>query len=305
MGHARATLLIAVVSLSVASALHGQTVDDQIMMHRGSLCLGTSYTHDAWDEYWEGPLKRVNGNIGTITTESLTPMAAYGLTDRLNVIASLPYVHTEASQGVLRGQSGWQDLTVALKLNMLETPFTRHGALRAIAVASAGAPVGDYTPDFLPLSIGSASRSLSGRLTLGFRADPGWFLDGSAAYTRRGNVKLDRPYYFTDDHLYLSDEVSMPDVFDYKVGVGYWKHGLYAPISFSQRITRGGGDIRRQDTPFVSNRMNSSRLGALVVYSLPMARSLAVRAEGFYTLSGRNVGQATTLSAGLLYTLHF
>ena len=37
-----------------------------------------------------------------------------------------------------------------------------------------------------------------------------------------------------------------------------------------------------------------------------MARNLAVRGRpASYTVSGRNVGQATTLTAGLLYTFHF
>ena len=304
---ARGTLLagIVLVSLSLAPALGAQTVDDSVMMHRNSVCTGLLYTHDHWDEYWEGTLKRVNGNIGTITTESVAGMASYGVTDRLGVIAVLPYVRTNASQGVLHGQRGFQDLTVALKYNLLETDFTSRGSLRTIVVASAGTPVGDYTPDFLPLSIGSASRSVSGRLTLSFRAHAGWFVEGTSAYTWRGNVKLDRPYYFTNDRLFMSDEVPMPEVFDYKVGLGYAGHGFYIPITFTQRITRGGGDIRRQDMPFVSNRMNFSKVDAVVLYALPMAKQLALRAEGSYTVHGRNVGQATTVTGGLLYTFHF
>ena len=58
----------------------------------------------------------------------------------------------------------------------------------------------------------------------------------------------------------------MPDVFDYTLSAGYLKGGLQVPISFSQQTTLGGGDIRRQDMPFVSNRMNFSRLDAVVMY---------------------------------------
>jgi outer membrane putative beta-barrel porin/alpha-amylase len=304
-GHAHAAPLALAAVLSLASSIHAQSVDDHVMMPRRNLCAVASYTHESWDQYWEGALERGNGNVGTVTTESFGPSAAYGISDRLNVIAMLPYVKTHASQGVLHGMSGWQDLTVALKFNALETPFTSHGALRTILVVSGGTPVSDYTPDFLPLSIGSHSRSLSGRLTLGFQAHAGWFLEGSGAYTRRGDVKLDRPYYYTDGQLFLSDEVAMPDVFDYKVAAGYLKHGFYAPLYFQQRITRGGGDIRRQDSPFVSNRMNASRVGAFVQYSLPMARRLALKVEGAYTVDGRNVGQATSLTGGLLYTFRF
>jgi hypothetical protein len=148
----------------------------------------------------------------------------------------LPYVWTEASDGVLQGQDGFQDVTVAAKFRLLQ-------------------------PDFYPLSIGSASERAAVRAIVHFRMTEGWFLTGSAAYTWRGNVTLDRPSYFTDGQLYLTDEVAMPDVFDYTVSAGYRKGPLDVPITFSQQTTLGGGDIRRQDMPFVSNRMNLSRIG--------------------------------------------
>jgi hypothetical protein len=285
--------------------LRAQTIDDGLMMSKRSLCTGFLYTHDRWDQYWEGTLKRGNGNIGTISTQAVTWAGNYGITDRLNVIAMVPYVWTSASQGVLKGMSGFQDVTVAAKYNLLETALTSRGSLRAIVVASAGAPLTDYTPDFQPLSIGLASKRLSGRFTLNFQTKQGWYLNGSAAYTWRDNVTLDRSAYYTDGQLYLSNEVAMPDVFDYTVTAGYLKNGFQIPISFSQQSTLGGGDIRRQDMPFASNRMNSSKVDAQVVYFLPKAKNLSVRAMGTYTVSGRNVGQATTLTAGLLYVFHF
>jgi hypothetical protein len=298
-------LLPAVLIALTAARVSAQTIEDSVMMRKNSLCTAVLYAHDRWESYWEGPLKRVNGNIGKITTQCVSAMVDYGVTDRLNVIASLPYVWTEASQGVLHGVSGWQDLTVAAKFNLLETDFTRSGSLRTIVAVAAGTPIGDYTPDYYPLSLGSASRRLSGRLTLSFRAKRGWFLDGTSAYTWRDNVTLDRAYYYTNDQLFFSDQVAMPDVFDYTVSAGYRRPGLDIPISFSQQITRGGGDIRRQDAPFVSNRMNYSKVDALVTYDLPMMKSLSVRAAGSYIVQGRNVGQATTVTAGLLYTFHF
>jgi len=295
---------LVVLALS-APVLDAQTIEDGVMMPGKSLCTGFLYAHDGWDEYWEGSLKRRNENIGTISTQSVTWVGSYGITDRLNVIAMLPYVWTGASQGTLGGMNGWQDLTVAAKYNLLETAFTSRGTLRAIVGAAAATPVGDYTPDFLPLSLGSSSRRFAGRLTLNFQATAGWFLNGSAAYTWRRNVTLDRSAYFTDGHLHLGNEVAMPDVFDYTVSAGYMGRGWQVPLSFSQQNTLGGGDIRRQDMPFVSNRMNSARVEALVMYTLPTPRSLALRVAGAHVVSGRNAGQATTVTAGLLYTFHF
>jgi hypothetical protein len=292
--------------LAVAlSPLEAQTIDDSVMMPRGALCTGVHYTHDRWDEYWEGTLERRNGNIGTVTTEAVTWMGSYGVTNSLNVIAMLPYVWTEASQGVLSGMSGVQDATLAVKYQMLDTPFTKAGAMRAIAVASASTPVSNYVPDFLPMSIGLGSSRLAARLTLSFQAKQGWFLDGSGAYTWRGNVGLDRSSYYTDGQLFLSDEVAMPDVFDYRISAGYRDRRFNIPVSFIQQFTRGGGDIRRQDMPFVSNRMDHSRLEATAMYWPGKPRNLGVQLGAAYTVDGRNVGRATTLLAGLLYTIHF
>lgn len=293
-------------ALILASPLHAQTVDDGIMLERKTLFAGNLYVHDSWDEYWEGARKRDNGNIGTLTTQTNLWFANYGVTDRLNVIGTLPYIWTRASQGVLRSMQGVQDVTLAAKYNAMrrQSPL---GVVRAIAVASAGIPLTDYTPDFMPLSIGSASRRVSGRFTLNVQSDPGWFANASAAYTWRADVTLDRPYYYTDGQLHLTDRVDMPNVFDYVVSGGYRKHGLMATGSFSQQRTRGGGDIRRQDMPFVSNRMNFSKVGAMVMYPLPVPklRNLAVQGAYAYIVDGRNVGQATTWTFGVMYTLPF
>ena len=288
-----------------APPLRSQTIEDGLMMPKRNFCTGFLYVHDSWDQYWEGTLKRGNGNIGTITTQTITWAGNYGVTDRLNVIAMVPYVKTKASQGVLHGMSGFQDMTVAVKYKVLDTAFTSRGSFRTILAASAGAPLTDYTPDFLPLSIGLASNRLSGRMTFMFHAKQGWFIHASGAYSGRGKVTLDRPSYYTDGQLFISDQVAMPDVFDYTVSAGYLRERMHFPISFSQQITRGGGDIRRQDMPFVSNRMNVQKVEALAMYYLPTPKKLAVRLAANYTLDGRNVGQSTTITAGLFYIFDF
>ena len=47
------------------------------------------------------------------------------------------------------------------------------------------------------------------------------------------------------------------------------------------------------------------RVEALAMVHLPTPKNLAVRVAGTYAVNGRNVGQATTFTAGLLYTFHF
>ena len=295
-------LLALLASLSVP--LHAQTIDDGMMMAKHDLFTGNLYSHDSWEEYWEGTLKRVNGNVGTVTTHTNAWFADYGLTGRLNVMATVPYVWTRPSMGVLQGQRGLQDVTLAGKYSFIERSSARRGALRAIAVLSGGFPLSDYTPDFLPLSIGSQSQRIAGRLTLNYQSNPGWYLNGSTAYTRRADVTLDRPYYYTDGQLFFTSQVTMPDLADYVVSAGYLKHGLNANVSYAQQFTQGGGDIRRQDSPFVSNLMNFSKVGAMVMTPLPKIQNLAFQFAFAYTVDGRNVGQATTFTTGVFYRFH-
>jgi hypothetical protein len=287
-----------------ATPVRAQTVDDGIMIDGKSLLTGYLFTHDAWDEYWEGPLKRVNGNIGTLTTQTSVWYVNYGVTNRLNVIATLPYVRTHASQGTLRNMQGLQDVGLAAKYRLFSVS-SPVGMIRTFAVGSTGLPMTDYTPDFYPLSIGSNSRRVSGRLTVNVQAKPGWFVNASSAYTWRANVTLDRPYYFTDGRLFLTSDVDMPNVFDYGIGGGYLNRRLMASATFSQQRTLGGGDIRRQDMPFVSNRMNFDRIGGMVMWSVPKLRQVSIQGAYSYTLRGRNVGQASTITGGVMYSLPF
>jgi len=289
----------------LAPSLNAQTIDDGIMLANKTLCAGALYSHDSWDHYWEGSLERVNGNIGTVTTQSLTMAANYGVTSWFNAIINVPYIWTNASEGVLHGQAGFQDLALAAKFKAISLPVGHHGALRAIAVLSGTLPMTNYTPDLQPLSLGTNSKTLSGRMTLNYLGNRGLYLNGTAAYTLRGNVTLDRPYYFTNNQLYLSNQVAMPNLFNYGVSVGYRKNDLSLLGDFSVQQARGGGDIRPQDMPFVSNRTNYSKAGATIKVPVPKVKRLQYWFIYSNTFQGRNVGQSNTFTTGLMYTLPF
>jgi hypothetical protein len=293
-------LMLAALGASSASA---QTLDDGLLIPKKTLTTGVMYAHDSWNEYWEGSLKRTNGNIGTLTTQSVAWVGGYGVTDRLSLMATLPYVWTHASQGVLHDLSGFQDLTFAAKFRLLSTGPTGKGILNAFLVGAAAVPIGDYTPDFYPLSIGTGGSRAAARLTVGYESTSAWFANASSGYTFCNNVRLNRNSYFTDGQLFLTNEVTMPNVLENSISVGASPGNWRIPVSLVQRHTLGGGDIRRQDMPFVSNRMDFVRLDGGVMYRLP--KSLTVGFGAGRVLNGRNVGQSTTFTSGLSYALHF
>ncbi len=269
-----------------------------------TFCGGFIYGHDQWKNYWEGTHKRENLNLGKITTQSITYMGTYGLNDKINLIAMVPYVWTKSSGPTLSGLQGVQDLTLAVKYNFFAQDFG-NSKFKTFATGTFSTPLTNYSPDFLPMSIGLHSKNLSGRLTLNYTLNHTWYLNASGAYTWRSNVTLDRPSYYTDGQLYLTNEVWMPNVVDFIVNAGYHKHMLQAEVFFTAQNTLAGGDIRRQDMPFVSYRMNASKVGALILYHLGWPKNLAVRASASYVVDGRNVGQTTSLTAGLMYTVFF
>lgn len=295
---------LCVLFLSGFVSVRAQTLTDGLMMPKKDLCTGLMYTNDQWTKYWEGELKRENGNIGKITTQSLMWFGNYGITDKINIIAMLPYIKTEASQGTLHGMEGIQDLSVGVKYNFFGKKFEK-SSFNVFAVLNFSTPLSDYTQDFFPLSIGTQTTNIVYRLNAHFKIEQGWFINGSGGYTWRSNTTLDRSSYYDGTDFYNSDEVKMPNVFDVFVSTGYQKGALQAEVNYLQQNTLGGGDIRRQDMPFVSNRMNFQKIGLLVMYYLPKPKNVAVRGSVMQTVAGRNVGQSTTFLGGILYTFHF
>jgi hypothetical protein len=277
---------------------------DALMMPKKDLGAGLFYSHDQWTKYWEGTLKRENGNIGTLSTQSATWMGAYGLTNKVTLIATVPYVWTKATGGTLHSMQGIQDLTVAAKYNFFAAEVGRN-SFKLFGMFAFSTPLSNYSKDFLPLSIGLGSTNLSYRLTGHYAFDEKWFVTLSGAYTWRSNVYLDRPSYYTNGQLYYTDEVKMPNTLDGIARMGYHKGSLRTEVYYTVQRTLGGGDIRRQDMPFVSNQMNFMKVGASIMFVSPHLKYIALRAWGNYTLAGRNVGQSTTLTLGAMYFIHF
>ena len=292
--------------LAAPAALSAQTIDDALMMPHRQLCTGFIYTHDSWDRYWEGSLERSNGNIGTVTTQTVSWMATYGVTDRLNVIAMVPWVTTHASAGVLVGMHGVQDLTVALKWNALSTPLTSVGTLQAFAVVSGAGPLSDYTPDFQPLSIGTREPA-----RLGARQPA---LPGERGLVRRGHGRL---------HLARQGE-ARPAVLLHERPALLQRRGrdagrrrlhlpgrlLEARALRADLLLAADHDRRRRHPPpgravrvEPDERSRASTRSSITTF-LPRG-GWVCRSAPAYVPSGRNVGQSTTLLGGVTYIFRF
>jgi hypothetical protein len=293
--------LLSFMMLASFNALTAQTPTDALMMDKGQICFAALYTHDTWDQYWEGELKRTNGNIGTLTRQTIMPMFALGITDRFNVIGALPWMKTQASGGQMRGVSGFQDFGLWLKATALEKT-SGSGILSIHTVLGMTLPTSDYLEDYAPFSLGLGCPDFSIRATPQFLFNKGLFIRGTAAYNIRGSAKIERDYYYTTHGIY-SDEVDMPNALSYGATIGQWlfDYTLQVQATFDGLNTFGGFDIRRQDAGFPSNKMNFTRVGAFVNYYPTFAPGFGIVAQLNQVLTGRNVGMSTAFTGGITY----
>jgi hypothetical protein len=289
-----------VATLSLASLItKAQTMTDGIFMAKGNLCGGVTYTNDSWSKYWEGTLYRENKNIGTLTTQSIMVMGNYGISDRFNVLASLPYITTKASDGVLHGMSGFQDLTLALKYRVAQAKN-----LSVIGSVGGSIPTNNYVADFLPLAIGMQSKTLYGRGILYYTLPADLALTLHGTYTARSNVKVDRYMYYSDKG-YFTNEMTMPDVVNFGGKFGHYSYRWQLEGTYDQQITQGSLDIRRNDMPGLCDKFDFTKVGFIAAYRVPQLKDLQIVLTGSKVLSGRNVGESTNFSVSLTKYIDF
>jgi hypothetical protein len=284
----------------VVSLAKGQTADDAIMMSKKQWCNGLTYMYSSWNKYWEGNLKRSNLNMGTVSTQSLMLMSNYGISDKVNVLVTVPYVWTHATAGTLHGLKGFQDIAVDLKYEFYQHKIGK-GNLSLIGVGSFSTPLTNYENDLQPMSIGLGSTNLAGRLTVDYQNGV-FFTTISSAYVWRSNVTIDKTAYYNGEEM-LTDQVDMPNQQMSNIFIGYRTSTLTVRAQLYNMYTYGGFDIRRNDFPFVSNQMNLTTLGAHVKYFLPFVPNLELIGGADFAIAGRNMGQSQTYTAGLYYVL--
>jgi hypothetical protein len=295
--------LLLFVACLLAFGLGAQTETDGLFMAKRNICGGLVYGNSSWNKYWEGTFFRENANLGTFKSQSVMAMANYGITNRLNVIASASYIQNKVTAGTLAGQKGIQDLNLFLKQEVFAKEIKGFNT-SLVAVAGVSAPLTNYVADFLPISIGMRSKTASIRMMADVQKGH-WYGTASALWMKRGNVTIDRNAYYTTEMIY-SNQVTMPDVFSYNIRLG-WRDmaDKVFELVLDRMNTIGGFDMRKNDMPFLSNNMEALRAGLNIKYLIPKTGGLSVMASGMHTLSGRNMGKANTIMAGLVYQAEF
>jgi hypothetical protein len=231
-------------------------------------------------------------------------MIAYGIIDKLNILISTPYVKTKSSGGQLAGVQGFQDISIGLKYEAYKKDFGKH-RVSALVVAQFGTPMTNYLSDYMPYSLGLGTQEFTSRVIGQYEFNKLIYARGSAAYLWRGQTEIERPYYYANGSYYTT-YMDVPNAVNYQAVLGGWlfKHDLRLEASYSVLKCVSGDDIRRWNMPQPTNKMDGTQAGFFAQYYFQRIKPL----KGFslmtafgQTLEGRNVGKATSMSAGMTY----
>ncbi len=293
-------LCLAVV-LGFAGVLPAQTPSDDLMMKKGEICIALMYDDGAWDEYWEGPTLRTNANIGTLSRNTLGPMIAYGIIDKLNMHVGAAYVQTEASGGQQTGVEGIQDLSLSLKYEFFNKQAGK-GKVSFLSTLGFSTPLTNYLSDYMPFSLGFGAPELNLRGILQYRLDNGIYVRGALAHLWRGQTEVERDYYYNNGSYY-TNLMDVPNAWNYNAVAGVWLFGnsLKLEASYMGLKSTSGDDIRKYNAPQPTNKVEVEQAGFFAQYYFKKIKGLGVLAYYSQMINGRNMGKFTNLGFGLTY----
>lgn len=291
-----ATTSLFLLSLTSLSA---QSTTDGFFQPKGQGNLTASYTRSVFDAFFVGD-ERVEGvpAHNEITQQIFSLYGTYGITDRLTVIANVPFITADGDGEAdpVNGEtevSGLQDVSLALKYQLFSLAVGNSSQLRGIGGLGVGIP-GGYQPNGI-LSLGNGAFATDLSLGGHLQTDGGFFVTGVAGYSLRGT---------TDDELntVAADELDVPDALLLTGKIGYGNDKFFASAWIDHQSSLDGVDIMGEGFSgnFPETEVNYTRAG-LNIY-VPVTQSIGLSAYYGTVLSGRNLGDSNFVGGGVTYS---
>ncbi|MFK8100873.1 MAG: hypothetical protein AB8G15_00040 [Saprospiraceae bacterium] len=286
-------LILALLSPNFVAA---QGAIDGFMKGKGNLDLALSFATESSGKFFS----RVDGRDTTfdfgISANSVSLFAAYGITDDLDVIASIPFVSRSANT------QGLQDGSVYLKYQSINTALSDLGRLKVITGAGISFPLSDYEVQN-SRAIGQQALVVPLRVVAQVDLNSGLFFNITGGY----NFRLDEnERVLADSFLVLTPNgtVTQPDDFiSLSAKVGYSTGKQYFDLWFDYQHTEGGNSYRDGDpSGFKSLGVSYSKIGGTYYYAFkPNFGAFLGLSKVF---GGRNINDQLTISVGVVYKLN-
>lgn len=306
------TYLIISIGIGLLNSITvmSQTPADAVMMNKHEACLAIIYDGGAFDQYFEGTNLRKNATIATVSRNTILPMIAIGIHDRLNLIVAAPYVRTKSSEpngGKFAGANGFQDLSIVLKGKIVERTVGS-GKLAVLSTIGYSTPMTNYLSDYMPYSLGFGANEWSVRGIVNYKLDMGLYAIGSFSYLWRGQTKAERDYYYNNGSYY-TPWMDVPSAWNYNVAVGSWllNNSLRIEAGFVGLKSTSGDDIRSYNAPQPTNKVVFDQVGFTAQYFFKKfkVKGLGVLANYSQVVNGRNSAKIRNIAGGITYQFKF
>jgi len=273
-------------------------------MNQRESCLAVVYQQGSWDQYWEGTYLRHNQTVAQLTRIAVMPMIAIGIMDKLNLYVGVPYIKTYSSEpngGKFQGAKGFQDLSLALKYEILNKQIGK-GKLALLAAGGYSTPITNYLSDYRPYSIGNGTNEISLRGIAQYKMDMGLYARMAVAHLFRGQTKAERDYYYNNGSYY-TPWMDVPSAWEYSGVVGMWllDNSLKVEVNYYGVKSTSGDDIRKYNSAQPTNKVNIDQVGFLSQYYIKPLKGFGVLAYVTQVVNGRNTGKLASFGVGATY----
>ena len=290
-------LSLSIMAMAITSTANAQGLLDGFAPKKNELSVTASYTNSTFDEFYVGTDKVDVPVHEEISQDIISLYAKYGITDRLSVVLSVPYISADNDSGLadpVNGEnsiSGVQDISVALKYTTASFDLKGNN-LDFITGLTANIPTNDYEPNGI-LSLGSGALAIDVTTGLHYKAKSGFFSTVLASYSFRGDAD--------NNLLPEGGDFGVPNAFLLNSKVGYASDFIYVEAWASLQNSEEGRDISDADFGgrFPETNVDYTKVGITLYKNIIPQIGLSL---GYgKVIDGRNVGQSTTYSAGLTY----
>ena len=289
----------AMLLAGVATTVQAQTLVGGFMAGKGHGSVVVSGTSERYENVYLAPAKIEGVPIfQEVRVNSLNLYATYGLTDKIDVIASLPYIQSKGyangtaivdlntlrpTEGFTNSRQGLQDVTAILKFKSFSREIGS-SIIDLLGVVGVSTPVSDYQTNTgygYIIAIGNRATKYSALGVAHLKTSSGVFATAQVGYSlRTGEV---------------------PNALIGEAKLGYAGPKTYFEGSASFQESNGGTDISEQGFIgyFPSTRVNYIRIGASAYRPIANGFGLTLGASTY--VAGRNIGKSTGYSAGVTY----
>ncbi len=285
-------LVVAALLLSIAVG-YSQSPVSGFLKQKGKGAVSFSYSSEKYNEVFLVPAK-IDGVpiFNEVQNTAINMNANYGVTDKFEVVLSLPYIKSEgkgeeaflAANGFDNKRSGIQDASLFLKYKLYSKKMSvsTFDFLVSLGVQT---PVGSYKVD----------ESLQSIIAIGNKSTKGTAL-------AIAHIKFDNGLFLTGQTGYRIATNRVPNAFLSEVKLGYAGNHIYTDLWFAvQNSSAKGVDILQTgfDGFFPATQVNYSRIGANIYAPIYMGFGVNVGVNSY--VAGRNLGKSSGYTAGLVY----